>query len=150
MFKRIIVPVDGGKPANAGLHAAVRLACEQGAQVRLVHLAQQVPIKAPKDSDMSVGELYGRIRAAGERLLERNARYCRTHGLTPETALYVGLGGLASTMIVDEANRWRADLIVMGTHARRGLGRMTLGSDAEQVVRHTSLPVLLIHATRRS
>jgi nucleotide-binding universal stress UspA family protein len=150
MFKRILVPVDGSKPSNSGLRAATRLAREQGARLRLVHLAQQVPVKAPKSTDLTVGELYERIEAAGERLLERHARYCRSLGLKPETALYVGLGGRASEMIVDEAAKWRADLIVMGTHGRRGLGRLALGSDAEQVVRHSTVPVLLVRLAHRS
>jgi nucleotide-binding universal stress UspA family protein len=92
MFKRILVPVDGSKPSTSGLRTATRLAREQGARLRLVHLAQQVPLKAPKSTDLTVGELYERIGTAGERFLERSARRCRSLGLNPETALYVGLG----------------------------------------------------------
>jgi nucleotide-binding universal stress UspA family protein len=49
-----------------------------------------------------------------------------------------------------QAKRWRADLIVMGTHGRRGVNRMLMGSDAELVVRNVSVPVLLVHAKGRS
>jgi nucleotide-binding universal stress UspA family protein len=49
-------------------------------------------------------------------------------------------------VIVDEAKKWRADLIVMGTHGRRGMTRMLLGSDAEGVLRNTPVPVLLVRA----
>jgi nucleotide-binding universal stress UspA family protein len=149
MFKRILIPVDGSSASGAGLRAAIRLAREQRARVRLVHLAQQVPVKAPRRTDLTVGELYERIRAAGEQLLERNASACRSVGLKPETGLYVGLGGRASEMIIDEAKAWRADLIVMGTHGRSGLGRLALGSDAEQVVRQSAIPVLLVRVPPR-
>jgi nucleotide-binding universal stress UspA family protein len=42
------------------------------------------------------------------------------------------------------ARQWRADLIVMGTHGRRGMSRLAMGSDAELVVRSTPVPVLLV------
>ena len=48
--------------------------------------------------------------------------------------------------VLSEAKKWRADLIVMGTHGRRGLRRLVLGSDAEQIVRLANVPVLLVHA----
>ncbi|HTO42664.1 MAG TPA: universal stress protein, partial [Burkholderiales bacterium] len=50
---------------------------------------------------------------------------------------------------VKEAKRWRADLIVMGTHGRHGITRLALGSDAEQVVRRSPVPVLLTRARSR-
>jgi nucleotide-binding universal stress UspA family protein len=52
-------------------------------------------------------------------------------------------------VISGRARRWRADLIVMGTHGRRGVNRMLLGSDAELVVRNASAPVLLVRAGAR-
>jgi nucleotide-binding universal stress UspA family protein len=47
-------------------------------------------------------------------------------------------------LIVGQAKDWPADIIVMGTHGRRGIGRVVLGSEAEYVVRHTPVPVLLV------
>jgi nucleotide-binding universal stress UspA family protein len=52
-------------------------------------------------------------------------------------------------VIVENAKKWRADLIVMGTHGRRGITRVVMGSDAEGVVRNTPVPVLLIRAQAR-
>ena len=49
-------------------------------------------------------------------------------------------------MVADEARRWNADLIVVGTHGRRGVGRMLLGSGAEQVIRMAPVPVLVIRS----
>ncbi|HEU5178993.1 MAG TPA: universal stress protein [Burkholderiales bacterium] len=56
------------------------------------------------------------------------------------------IGGPAAGPIVREARKQRADLIVLGTHGRRGVRRLVLGSDAEQVVRTASVPVLLVRA----
>jgi nucleotide-binding universal stress UspA family protein len=52
-----------------------------------------------------------------------------------------------SEVVVEQAKVWRADLIVLGTHGRRGVGRFLLGSDAEQVARTASVPVLLVRAS---
>jgi nucleotide-binding universal stress UspA family protein len=56
------------------------------------------------------------------------------------------VGGPAADVIVREAKKQRADLIVLGTHGRRGMRRLVLGSDAEQVVRMSPVPVLLVRA----
>jgi nucleotide-binding universal stress UspA family protein len=62
------------------------------------------------------------------------------------TVLRETIGGAAADAIVREARKQRADLLVLGTHGHRGLRRMVLGSDAEQVVRSASVPVLLVRA----
>jgi len=146
MFKRILVPIDNSKPAAAGLRMGIRMAAEQHARLLLVHLAQDVPVAPSKSSEMSVSELYTRLRTAGQNLLDRALHECVTHEVSADTKLYVGLGGRAAEMILSEAKRWNADLIIMGTHGRRGLGRLAFGSDAERVVRKSDVPVLLIRS----
>jgi nucleotide-binding universal stress UspA family protein len=59
-------------------------------------------------------------------------------------------GARIADVIVERAKRWRSDLIVMGTHGRRGVSRMLMGSDAELVVRNASAPVLLVRAGGRA
>jgi nucleotide-binding universal stress UspA family protein len=54
------------------------------------------------------------------------------------------IGGAAADLILEQAKEWHANLIVMGTHGRRGLLRLAMGSDAEQVVRAARIPVLLV------
>ncbi len=55
-------------------------------------------------------------------------------------------GGSAAYAIVQEAKKQRADLIVLGTHGRRGMTRLVMGSDAEEVVRSAAVPLLLVRA----
>ncbi len=68
-------------------------------------------------------------------------------GISPECVLLESIGGAAADLILAQAKEWAADLIVMGTHGRRGLLRVALGSDAEQVVRAATVPVLLVRCT---
>ncbi len=124
----------------------MRIAAEQGARLHLVHLAQEVPVSSTHRADMSVAELYNRVRLAGQRMLDRAAALCAARNIAVDAKLYVGLGGRPAEMILTEARRWRADLIVMGTHGRTGLGRLAFGSNAEHVVRHADVPVLLVRA----
>ena len=56
------------------------------------------------------------------------------------------VGGQAAVLVIEQALEWPAELIVMGTHGRKGLKRIVLGSDAEYVVRHATVPVLLVRA----
>ncbi len=59
------------------------------------------------------------------------------------------IGGVAADFILAQAKEWKADLIVMGTHGRRGLMRLALGSNADLVVRGAAVPVMLIRANPR-
>jgi nucleotide-binding universal stress UspA family protein len=61
-----------------------------------------------------------------------------------EQKLVETLGGRVADEIVKQAKEWLADLIVMGTHGRRGLERLAMGSDAELVLRLSPVPVLLV------
>jgi nucleotide-binding universal stress UspA family protein len=64
--------------------------------------------------------------------------------VTCETQLVEVLGNAAANTIVDDARRSGVDLIVMGTHGRRGIRRLALGSDAEIVLRYSPVPILLV------
>jgi nucleotide-binding universal stress UspA family protein len=63
-----------------------------------------------------------------------------------DSVLLESIGGPAADFIIAQAKQWPADLIVMGTHGRRGLARLAMGSDAEQVVRAMTVPVLLVRS----
>lgn len=63
-----------------------------------------------------------------------------------ETVLVQRTMARISERIIEQAKAWKAELIVIGTHGRRGVGRMLLGSDAEQTVRISPVPVLLVRA----
>jgi nucleotide-binding universal stress UspA family protein len=84
------------------------------------------------------------LRERGKTILADSAALVRKQGLEPETVLLESIGGPAADLIVAQAKDYQAELIVMGTHGRRGFRRLALGSDAEQVVRLATVPVLLV------
>ena len=147
-YKRILVPVDGSKVSDLGLKEAIRLARAGGGRLRLLHVVAEYAAYAGTDGVADIGPLIESLRKEGQRTLAKVERRTRAPGLKVETALAETAGGRVADAIVDEAKRWRADAIVMGTHGRRGVKRMLLGSDAELVIRYSPVPVLLVPGKR--
>jgi len=146
-YKRILVPIDGSPTSNRGLREAIGLAKAQKARLQLVHVVDvHHAMLAGLSSGDTVADLATALEQRGRRLLESAATRVRQSGVQAETALLESLAGPAAESIVRQARKWRADLIVIGTHGRRGLKRLVLGSDAEQVVRNAPVPVLLVRA----
>jgi nucleotide-binding universal stress UspA family protein len=146
MYQKILVPIDGSDTAKLGLDEAVRLANDQNASLRLIHVVNEAMIFSSYEGDLYTGELLDALRASGRVILATGEAQVRGQGLAVETALLEAQGGQAGEVIVRDAKEWRADLIVLGTHGRRGIRRLVLGSDAEHVVRLTPAPVLLIRS----
>ena len=84
------------------------------------------------------------LREGGEKILKTAKARVEASGVPVETALFDSFAGRVCDLVVDEATNWHADLIVLGTHGRRGVGRAFMGSDAEQIVRLAPTPVLLV------
>jgi len=148
MYKRILVPVDGSPASNLGLDEAIKLAKEQGARLRLFHLVDEyVAVSSPGSMSFSTADdLFETLRQGGRKILEAAQLRVRRGGLEPDSVMLESIGGSAADFIVEQAKKWRADLIVLGTHGRRGVKRLVMGSDAEQVVRTAPVPVLLVRA----
>lgn len=149
MYKRILVAVDGSDTSNAGLRHAIRLAKNVQARLRLIHVADEVTVNV--ETAYALEDFGSAIRRAGERILEKARAHAAKAGIQPETKLLEiqTLGRRISDSIVEEAGRWPADLIVVGTHGRRGFSHLFLGSVAEGVVRISATPVLLIRQRER-
>ena len=148
MFKRILVPIDGSPASNLGLNEAIKLAKDQGAKLRLFHLVDEfIAVSGPDGmAFLSVDDLLESQRQGGKKIIEKAEALARRNGLAPESVMLESFGGRAADFIVEQAKKWRADLIVLGTHGRRGVKRLVMGSDAEQVVRTTRVPVLLVRS----
>jgi nucleotide-binding universal stress UspA family protein len=144
MYKRILVPTDGGDTATSGLREAIELAKDQGAQIRIIHVLDELPTVSPGIYGSQYESIVEQLRLSGSAVLATAETLARDAGLAVETRLVETLGGPAGEFVVRDAKEWQADLIVCGTHGRRGLRRIVLGSDAEYIVRHSTVPVLLI------
>lgn len=149
MYRKILVPVDGSEISARGLKEAIKLAISQHSQIRLLHIANDRIVDSGYGDSSYGGQVIECARENGQKVLSGAVTLARQHGLEAETVLVESTGGPAAAMIVTEAREWPADLIVMGTHGRRGLRRLAMGSDAESVVRNTQLPVLLVHGASR-
>ena len=148
MYTNILVPVDGSPTSDRGLEEAVKLAKLTGARLRLVHVVDD-PIYATGVDNVGAmtADLIALVRGSGERILSTCQARVEASGVPVETALFDSFTGRVCDLVVAEAVNWHADLIVLGTHGRRGIGRVFMGSDAEQIVRLAPVPVLLVRAS---
>lgn len=147
MYKRILVPVDGSRTSTLGLQEAIRLAKSGKARLRLIHVVDESV--ALQDSAYTFGteDMLGILKKGGEQSLKQAQSLVGKHGIKPEIKLIESFTGRVADIIVSDAKKWRADLIVMGTHGRRGFSHMVLGSDAEMVIRSSPVPVLLVRGS---
>jgi len=149
MYPLILVPLDGSETAAHGFDEALVLARTLGSKLHIVNVIDVRLLPAELTSHTSVGQLLEEWREAGCRLVGAAASRARAAGVQAEEAVLCDPGLRVSDLIVEEARRSGAALIVMGTHGRRGLRRMALGSDAELVVREAPVPVMLVRAAHR-
>ena len=149
MYKRILVPVDGSETSNRGLSEALKLAKSIGATLRLVHVVDNSALALNPEAGIAAAPLAEDFAEDGKALLEEARAAAAAEGATVDTVLHDNFTGRVAGVIVQEAKTWGADLIVMGTHGRRGLRHVVLGSDAEAVVHATPVPVLLVRAPGR-
>jgi nucleotide-binding universal stress UspA family protein len=149
VYKRILIPVDGSPTSMAGLREALRLAKNQKAKVRLINIVDELMIFSSAEAGLNIEPVIESMKRGGKHVLARAAKLAAAQGIRAETELWENATGRVAEVLLGRAKRWRADLIVMGTHGRRGVNRMLLGSDAELVVRNSPVPVLLVRSARR-
>ena len=147
MYQRILVPVDGSQTSELALREAVRLASDQKAELRIIYVVEEiVPIWDVELLNLS--EILNAVRATGQRILKKADAAARADGGKAQTTLVEASppGARAASMIVEEAKAWPADLIVIGTHGRRGVDHLLMGSVAEGVARISPVPVMLVRS----
>src|SRR5436190_15498498 len=146
MYKRILVPIDGSETAERGLVEAIAIARELKATIRLLNLTSDLVPVNEMSSAIDFEKFREGLHQFGHGLLAKASEDASAQGVTAETSLHgVGAGRVADA-IIEEARRSRCELIVIGTHGRRGFSRAMLGSDAENVARSSPVPVLLVRA----
>jgi nucleotide-binding universal stress UspA family protein len=146
MYQRILVPLDGSPTSERALQEAIKLA-DGKSKLRLIYVIEATyPLDAVAYTLIDHAALQEAIRKTGERALAKAAEKVQRSGMTAETELLDVPAERVSAVIDSDALNWKADLIVIGTHGRSGLNRLLLGSVAEEVVRGTPLPVLLVRA----
>ena len=146
MYQRILVPVDGSHTSTLGLQEAIRLAADQHAQLLLISIVDELVIAQNFEGLINAGDLIDALRDAGNKALKNALALVHKHDIKAEGHVFETVGDRVADIIVREAKKLKADLIVMGTHGRRGFNRMVLGSDAEGVLRTAAVPVLMVRS----
>jgi len=152
MYRRILVPVDGSHTSARGLEEAIRLAKDQRARLRLVHVVEEYVIVQStglNGNGFNTGDLIDVLQAEGKKIIAKAIALARKAGVKTDATVFESFANRSADYIIREAKKWHADLIVMGTHGRRGVNRLVLGSDAEIVVRTSPVPVLLVRSPER-
>jgi nucleotide-binding universal stress UspA family protein len=141
MFKRILVPVDGSETSTAALKAALQTAGEAGGRVRVVHVLDELAYVSGYDYG---GDLLRIAREQAAKVIGAGLAMGTSAGVPCDSRLLEAPGRRLGDVVAEAAQAWEADLVVVGTHGRRGVGRVLLGSGAEQVIRSALVPVLVI------
>lgn len=145
MYQKILVPVDGSTTSDQAIAAAIGLARSFGSQLRLVHVVEEMAYLAGYDQFGGYsGELVRVMRESGQRVLDEAVERVRREGIPVEGVLFDQFGERLAETVARDARAWDADLIVVGTHGRRGMSRALLGSGAEQIIRLAPTPTLVI------
>ena len=144
MYQRILVPVDGSAAAERGVQEAIKLARAQHSRLLFLHVLDDYPMLQQVTSQASLDEMLNGLRHAGLDVLASARRTAEQAAVHCETLLREVTGKRVADIIIDQVGQHHCDLIVIGTHGRRGLARLTMGSDAEQVLRISPVPVLLV------
>jgi len=144
VYARILVAVDGGTASERGLNEAIGLAKATGARLLLVHVLDTLILDTEIAATAYYQALADEIRSSGLKILEHAALIAHDAGVSFDQKMIEKIGAHAWKEIIAQAAEWHADLIALGTHGRRGLKRLVLGSDAELVLRHSPVPVLMV------
>jgi nucleotide-binding universal stress UspA family protein len=154
MYPRILVAIDGSDTSNLALEQAVQLAKDQRARLRIVHVVESVryAVSMADGYPFDPTPLWEALREDGRQALLMAEAKARSAGVEAETVMLEGKdpSQRVASMVVKDAQHWDADLIVLGTHGRRGLDRIFLGSVAETLVRMAPTPVLLVRAKSKA
>lgn len=139
MYTRILVAIDGSHCSDRGLEEAIGLAAASGAELDIVHIVDG----GYEEPDVRAGLVRAGHKLLAEAQAKAQAQRVRSHAILVDQILALGDLGKQVQQIAEERG---AQIVVAGTHGRSGIGLALMGSVAESLLRHGSLPVLLVKA----
>lgn len=147
MYQHILVPIDGSQTSQRGLEEAIGLAKLTHGRLRFLHAVDDLSLALAMDAYSGQSrEWMKQLREDGRRILDTAKARADAAGVEADTVLCDRATGAVHEQVTTEADIWHADLIVVGTHGRRGVNRLVMGSSAENILRHARVPVLLVRA----
>ncbi|MHB1213507.1 MAG: universal stress protein [Thiobacillus sp.] len=146
MYTRILVAIDGSAHSTHALQHAAGLAKGLSASVRILHVVDIGLLPYGPELSIDIDALLEARYVAAEKILAAARDSVKASGLEVEARLLDTATPVqhVAAAIVEAASDWPADLLVLGTHGRRGVERWLLGSVAEGVARRSTVPVLLV------
>ena len=144
MFDEILLPTDGSEGVGQAINAAVSMAEKFNARIHILFVAEP-PRFHEYGASVALTNIMQSLQEAGRQILDDTAERVRNQGISAvETVLRQGH---PAEEIIAYASENAIDLVVMGTHGRRGLNRMLLGSVTEEVVRCSQVPIMTVRMT---
>lgn len=145
MYKNILIAVDSSETSKRALHEAIELTKALQGKLCIIHIENET-LSNWTGVPIDVAEYNESLQESCKGILSETKAQALESGIEVEchliNATNCNLG--IPECILDYANTWKADLIVIGTHGRSGLSRFLLGSVAEELIRVSSIPVLLV------
>lgn len=145
LYNQILCPIDGSPTSERGMKEAAAMAKAMSAQVHFFHVVDLQPaLLGTEGAAVAMGAL-DELKKHGQKVVEAALAFAAKEGVGATAGSAEAVGSRVSDAVIDEAVRCKADLIVIGSHGRRGVRRMLLGSDAEAIARQAPCAVLLVH-----
>lgn len=148
MYQKILIAIDGSPASRQALLEATRMA-PPGADLRVVTVLENPLWSVPVEQGVifDVEAMHQSMLGAGRNILQQASSLLAEKGITATTCLLdlFEHDNSIPGAILEEADHWQADVIVLGTHGRRGFKRLLMGSVAEALLRAAKRPVLLVH-----
>lgn len=146
MFKRIMLATDGSKLSQKAVKSAIEMALKFNAELIAVKVIPRYVQAYFEGSftvtDLDVKSIEAQWAAGAQEVLDKITINCATKGVAIETMVIKSDD--ISDGLVKAANKWKVDLIVMSSHGRKGIKRLLLGSETQNVLTHSSVPVLVL------
>ena len=137
--------IDGSATSTRGMKEAIKLAKDQKAKLRFVHVIDVYIPLIVGPFNITSENIQDILQNNGEEIIKKAKTAAKKSNVVVDAVYVEKAGGRGpSKLIVEQAKVWSADLLVMGTHGLRGISRLAFGSTAEEVVRTCSAPILLV------
>jgi nucleotide-binding universal stress UspA family protein len=147
MYKRIMVAIDDSFATSKVLESAIESARQHNAKLAICHALDETIFAQREAAIMlskSVTQVTLNLKESAQEFVGKAAEIARAAGVEVEEIIVESEVGHVAEMLANAAAEWQADLLVVGTHSRRGLERFFVGSVAEQLVSKATTSLLLI------
>lgn len=149
IYKKIMLAIDGSDTSDAAINEVIKLTKGHDVHLRIVHVVDETFIYTGGPAFDYLSYI-AECREEGQKILDAAEKKITSQSsIKTETSLIELKPFLRriAEVIVEEAKEWPADLLVIGTHGRRGFSRLFLGSVAENIIRIATMPILLVRAS---